>query len=312
MIIEKISADLGLSQGFVAATVLAANHRYKSYPIEKRDGGVRQIEHPSRRLKVVQRWMAREIFGRLPVHEAAFAYRSNINIYHNARVHQGQRFLLKMDFTEFFRSITAADIRSLLNNNLHLLPDLLSADEIPFVCAAVCKRGSLVIGAPSSPVVSNTIMYVFDTLIHERCNQLGIRYSRYADDLTFSSNLPDQLGGLINHVRHVAENLDYPHLQINDQKTHHSSKKKRMRVTGLVLTNEGGISIGRGQKRYVRGLIHRFRTGNATPEEIKYLVGYLSFIRAVEPEFLGRIRNKFGNETIEQINLPDNQIVPPS
>ncbi len=303
MIIEKISKDFGLSKEFVRSTISSASHSYKIYYISKKGGGDRKIEHPSKKLKVIQRWLAKSVFECLPLHEAARAYRKGTNIADNARVHCGQRFLLKLDFLHFFGSIKSQDIHNLLSDNQGRLPSYITPDEYSLVCRAVCRNGALVIGAPSSPVISNAIMFEFDKLVSKRCGELNVNYSRYADDLTFSTNNRDVLEELHSDVRAIVRSLRYPRLHFNNAKSHHSSKKRRMKVTGLVLTNQGGVSVGRQQKRFIRGLIHQVETGKCVDDDAEYLVGYLNFLRAVEPEFLDRLNRKYGNELISKILL---------
>lgn len=95
MIISQMAEALGLSITFVANLTKTASYEYKSYAIAKRDGGYRTICHPSRRLKALQRWLLLNVIDRLPVHNAAYAYRHGRSVFDNARVHASSRYLLR-------------------------------------------------------------------------------------------------------------------------------------------------------------------------------------------------------------------------
>src|SRR5260221_6222266 len=105
MIIEKMALELGIPINFVTSLSRTASHEYKTYGIPKRSGGTRIIHHPSRRLKALQRWLLLRAFDHLPVHAAAMAYRKGVSILANARIHAPSRYLLRMDFQDFFPSI---------------------------------------------------------------------------------------------------------------------------------------------------------------------------------------------------------------
>ena len=159
----------------------------------------------------------------------------------------------------------------------------------------------LSIGAPSSPILSNIIMYEFDTLVHGLCLGNEVTYTRYADDLTFSSEKKGILFGIHNEIKEIVDKLSSPNLTLNSEKTIFSSKKHRRRVTGLILTNENRISIGRDKKRLIRSYVHKFALGNLCDEKSKLLKGLIGFVLDVEAEFIKRIEKKYGEDIIERI-----------
>ncbi len=109
--LEQMSKELNLPVSFITGLAIGASHEYREFTIAKRNGGRRTIFHPSRRLKALQRWLLWRIIEPLPIHNAAMAYRRNTSILKNAERHMNSRYLLRMDFQEFFESITARDIR---------------------------------------------------------------------------------------------------------------------------------------------------------------------------------------------------------
>ena len=114
MILERIARETGVSVDDLSIIVRTASRRYKTYFIRKRTGGRRVISHPTPEIKFLQRWMIRNLFGALPVQHAVTSYREGLGVAHNARLHANQNYLLKIDFEDFFPSIGADDVRSLL------------------------------------------------------------------------------------------------------------------------------------------------------------------------------------------------------
>lgn len=154
----------------------------------------------------------------------------------------------------------------------------------------------LSIGAPSSPVVSNCLMFAFDERLHGYCKGKGITYTRYADDLALSTNVPHILDKALEFVQLLCNQLDYPKLSLNEDKTVFSSKKFSRQLTGVTLANDGRLSIGRLRKRHLRVMAHRSALGLLTPEQTDHLRGLLAFVNAVEPAFIATLRRMIGKE----------------
>ena len=159
----------------------------------------------------------------------------------------------------------------------------------------------LSIGAPSSPVISNFILYELDEFLFQLCKIKSINYSRYADDLTFSTNLKNNLFDLPEIVEIKLLQLYEGAINLNKSKTTFSSKARNRHVTGLVLTNDGKISIGRAKKRFIKHLIHQFIMGKLDEKAISYVSGYLNFINDVEPSFINSLKRKYAEDIIDKL-----------
>jgi RNA-directed DNA polymerase len=294
-LVEKIASELGLSPKYVSLVALTASHRYKTYGIPKKTGGVRTIDHPARELKLFQRWLVSNLFARIPVHKAACAYKKGSTIYRNAAQHKARNFILKVDFKDFFPSIRGADVARLLNANLTLLRGSITIpSDIEVVRKLVCRNDRLTIGAPSSPCLSNLVMFEFDEKWAAFCREKHVIYTRYADDLYFSTSERNVLEGILADLREDLKHRSHPVLQINEEKTVFTSRKRRRLVTGLVLTPSGSISLGRHRKRYIKSLVFRKSQGHLLPEQVAYLKGMLSYAESVEPSFVEALRRKYG------------------
>ena len=169
-----------------------APHKYKVYTIPKRTYGVRTIAQPTSELKKIQKITVDYLQKKLPIHPAASAYIKKKGIKNNALQHCNNQYLLKLDFEDFFNSITPHLFWNICESILDFEPcDLEKTwyEKILFWCPSKkSKKLILSIGAPSSPFISNFCMYLFDKSVHEYCEKYQITYTRYADDLTFSTN----------------------------------------------------------------------------------------------------------------------------
>lgn len=304
-LLDKISRELFIPLDDLRFLARSAPHRYKVYEIKKRQPNkTRTIAQPAREVKRLQYWVISEILQRLPIHSAALAYRKGKSILSNARPHAKKKFLLKLDFKDFFHSIKASDFRKLLEE---AIPKLVDASDLDYLCQILFwkdnRSGDLVlsIGAPSSPVLSNIMMYEFDCGVSAYCRSVGVTYTRYADDLTFSTNRRQILAVVAEEIGRICHELPYPHLRLNTEKTVHASKATSRRVTGLVLSNDGRVSIGHRRKREIHAAVHHFKTGKLNADEISALAGMLAFVNSVEPNFLHILTKRYGRSAINSL-----------
>jgi RNA-directed DNA polymerase len=278
--------------------------RYKVYTIPKRTPGqFRTIAQPAREVKALQYWIMSDFLAQFPVDQAAMAYRLGVNIADNAQPHARSRFLLKLDFKDFFPSIQGADFKRFVATNA---PSVSAGDaelltRILFWRPKGTLQLCLAIGAPSSPLLSNILPADFDRAVSRFCSELGITYTRYADDLSFSAQTSALLADAEKLVTGLCARTPSPRLTLNPGKTVRASRKRSRRVTGLVLTNEGHVSLGRDVKREIRATVHHFVTGKLSREQALSLRGTLAYVKSVEPDFLNRLRTKYGHEIIRQI-----------
>lgn len=294
-IFDNVRRKLGFSKRELESYLATAPFRYKTYQIDKRNGGKRTISQPSRDLKVLQRFILDEYLnGLLKVHDAATAYREGKNITDNARPHMKNSFILKMDLKDFFPSITSADfIKHLLFNGY--CSDETEAGNLSRVYFKNTPQGLVLsIGSPGSPLISNSIMYEFDQRIFEALKSTGITYTRYSDDMTFSTSKAGTLISVPETLECVLASIEYPKLSINKDKTVFSSKKFNRKITGIVISNEGSLSIGHGNKRSLRSRI--FQVAQLTVEERASLRGYIAFVRQIEPELIERLEKKYTSQ----------------
>lgn len=281
------------------------SHAYRVYTIPKRKAGSRTIAHPSSKLKECQRQLVSILEMYLPVHESAYAYMKGRSIKDNALAHSKSAYLLKMDFQDFFNSITPQILEQHFEKLGIALPfhEQLVLDQLIFWNPSKRKYGKLIlsVGSPVSPFISNSVMFFFDQVMYDICTKNNINYSRYADDLTFSTNKKGLLFSIPEIVKRAVKQEFNGELVINDSKTIFSSKAHNRHVTGITINNDGQISLGRQRKRYISSLIYQYTKNELSEEEIERLKGLLSFCYNVEPYFLQRLTRKYKLNIIDEL-----------
>lgn len=280
-----------------------APKKYRVYYIPKRTSGLRAIAQPTKELKNIQRFLASELESYCPVHPSAMAYRRGISIRDNAECHKNNPYLLKMDFQNFFNKIkpdiffeklSSLDVKynekdkRYLHNFLFWKPG---------------KKRSIThilsVGAPSSPFVSNFVMFDFDFEISKWCSEYNVVYTRYADDITFSTARKNILFSVPKIVKNILS-IHAPGITINEAKTIFTSKAHNRHVTGVTITNEGKLSIGRKKKKYLFSLVFKYSMGELTREEIFYAKGLMSHCMHIERNIISRLKRKYGAVVIDK------------
>ncbi len=305
MLVSEISKFFDLEEEVVIKLIRSAPLRYKVYKIPKRKPGeFRIIAQPAKEVKILQYWMIDNYLKHLPVHKSALAYVPKRNIKDNAIIHVNSNYILKMDFEKYFPSIKPKDFRFYMES---FGKDILSSGDIDYAVNILFWKPKnsygleLSIGAPSSPLISNILMFEFDNKVEAISVKHNVNYSRYADDLTFSTKEPKLLNIIYNKVETICGEIKFPSLKINEHKTIYSSKKHRRRVTGLILTNDDKVSLGRDRKRSIRVKIYQFINGNLSMKEALQLKGLIAFAISVEPSFVDKMRIKYGGGIIRAI-----------
>jgi retron-type reverse transcriptase len=167
--------------------------KYKTFEISKRSGGKRTICAPIDALKVIQQKLsillqdcvdeinqAKNLKDRI-----AHGFKRKRSIITNARQHRNRRHVFNLDLEGFFPSINFGRVRGFF---IHDKNFALHKDVATVIAQIACYENALPQGSPCSPVISNLIAHVLDMHLVRLASKVGCTYSRYADDLTFSTN----------------------------------------------------------------------------------------------------------------------------
>ncbi|HEY8563249.1 MAG TPA: reverse transcriptase family protein [Pyrinomonadaceae bacterium] len=301
--IEELARAMELSVGRLR--FLSFNRRtseithYINFKLPKKTGGHRLISAPMPELKAAQIWILENILNRIAVADAAHGFLPEKNIVSNARVHVGAKTVVNFDLENFFPSINYKRVKGVfrsfgyseaLATVFALLTTAPDTEEIEIdgktYFVATGER-HLPQGSPASPMISNIAARRLDKSLVKIAGDLGFKYTRYADDLTFSTERADaEINKLMTQVRFVVEKQGFI---VNENKTRILRRGRQQEVTGIVVNDK--ISIDRKTLRKFRAVLHQAETrglenlrwGNA-PDLIAALKGYANFVFMVDKE----------------------------
>lgn len=280
---------------------------YRRWHIPKRTGGLRLISAPKPLLMGVQRWLNVNVMERLPVHGAAHGFVRGRSTATNAEVHANAATIVKLDLKSFYPTITTPRVKGLLRKAgygeqvatlMALLmtesprEEMMLREKLHHV--AIGPR-SLPQGAPTSAATTNALCVRLDARLTGLAKALGFRYTRYADDLTFSSpRRKSHVGKLIDAVGRIVVAEGFV---VHPDKTRVMRAGSRQTVTGLVVNGEGEGVAARVPRRIVRALraaIHQRELGKeGKGETLDELKGMAAYIHMCDPKkgraFLDRL-----------------------
>ena len=240
----------------------------------------------------------------MPIHNSAAAYIRERSILWNANKHRNSRYFVKIDFKDFFTSIRWADLKPLLDIwHESKKPTWELNNESYEVVRQSCffHQDSLAIGYPSSPVISNVVMFSIDESIENTfsdTNKFGnIIYTRYADDIVISTNKKGISKEILKTTYKLIENSKSPKLFMNHKKTRVvSSGGGSAMVTGLRICPNGHITIHRRQKDHIRLMLSLHAKKGLPKQEQISLIGHLAYIRFVAPHFYNSLQKRYFQE----------------
>ncbi len=235
---------------------------YHIQQIPKRSGGVRVLHVPDEATRRLQRRILRRVLGRLRAHPAAIGFERGKSIVDNARPHVDQAVVIKFDVVDFFPSTTIKWVERYFRRIGW------NREAAAILARLTTWEGALPQGAPTSPRLSNLVNYRLDAVLAQFAEWRKGRYTRYADDLTFSfpKDYPRHIRGVVQFVRRELRAHGYT---LHARKTRILRRHQRQMVTGLVVN--GGVRLPRRLRRRLRSARHRLHTGRTptwTPEQL--------------------------------------------
>jgi hypothetical protein len=310
---QQLAEALGLT---VARLRWLAYHRdaatrihYTRFVIPKRGGGERAIWAPQPALKAAQHWILHNVAERLPVHGAVHGFLPGRSTFTNAAAHTGARVVVKMDLKDFFPTVTLRRVKGIFRKAGY-------REQVAILLALLCTESPREVvtlegqtyyvalgprclpqGAPTSPALTNTLCLRLDRRVSGLAARLGWRYTRYADDLTFS--LPTghkdkpRLGSLLGLVRRIVEAEGF---RLNPDKTRVHRSGGRQQVTGLVVNGAGPPRVPRRLRRQLRAAAHNLHQGKPLREgeTAARLEGYAAYVYLTDPKLSGQLRTALG------------------
>lgn len=339
--------EIGLQDSFRPFTMRHLNfycnpnhvfHRYRQFKIKKKSGGYRQITAPRSQSFMMMLQATNEILKAVYTpSDYAMGFTEGRSVVTNASVHKGQNYILNLDLKDFFPSIEQRRVWNRLQTKPYNMPQ-----QIASLIAGLCsmrvmreipdkakeKQNDQVYiyvlpqGAPTSPIITNMICDTLDRRLAGLARRFGLHYTRYADDITFSSMhyVYSKNGVFWKELVRIITDQGFT---INDAKTRLQKRGSRQEVTGIIVSDKLNVT-----KKYVhdiRNILYIWEKYGVTAAMATFLpkykeekghvkkgnldfinvidgkLMYLKMVKGEEDSVYVRLNNKF-QELVEKVH----------
>ena len=290
---------------------------YYRFDIPKKNGKLRHIAAPKTQLKAAQKQILEQILQKVEVSDLSHGFIKSRSVLTGAKVHHtNPDLLINIDLENFFPTITFERVRGLYQSFGY---SGYIASLLAMICT-YCERMPLEIkgeikyiktsdrilpqGSPASPMITNIICKKLDKRINGLCKKLGITYTRYADDMSFSymgntNNLA--IGSFLNSIHKIIEEEGF-HMQ--KEKTHILRKNNRQYITGIVINNEE-IGVPKKWVKILKASIHNAQKlkdsgGSVSSKTIHEISGKIAWLKSVNAKRYEKIINQ-GTEFLKNL-----------
>lgn len=309
---EKIRPISRKSLTYFANFHLSRYKRYKTFSIKKKSGGERVISAPNTSLKLIQSCLNAIISTIYEPKDYVTGFVNGRNIVDNAKRHVGKKYIFNIDLKDFFPSIELHRIKAVLKLPPFNLNDK-KREKLAFLIANLCcdvedneaeilpkykigynsydlayldelkQRAFLPQGSPTSPILSNIICQKLDRRLNGLAKKVGAKYSRYADDITFSADADVFNLDFKAEMRRIIADQNFT---INEKKVRLQGLGYRQEVTGLIVNEK--VNVTKKYIREIRAMLHNWDTLGYEKAEKTFLSFYIpqkGHVKKEKPNF---------------------------
>ena len=284
---------------------IASNYRFELVgPASKR----RQVLVPNKKLKAFLTFLNLFVFEYLPIQkDVVFSYRKGATAAQAVERHRDAKYFLQMDIQDFFPSIGRALIEDSISAGADSTPVADLKSHIARILDFTCVDDQLPLGFPTSSPLSNAVLFRFDGRLLDYCQALGLQYTRYSDDLIFSSHNPIPRA-CADEIQEILTQQTLGLLSINRSKTKFFQTGGKIKILGMMILPNKKITIDSKIKIDLEVLLHFYLTDRkkftdkADGDEqrgIEKTAGYLSYANSIDADYVNRLRRKFGASTVD-------------
>lgn len=271
--VASLSVMTGFNPGFIWSITSRPNKHYRTFSIPKGKGlPPRTINAPKVGLKAIQTWLSRNWVRKFDHHPNSFGFIPGNSHVHAAKCHVGAEWVISVDVENFFPSIQKDRV---LNALLKLGYEAGSGSLL--LSDILCFNGALSQGSPASPVLSNIVLQQLDERLSSLSVETETAFTRYADDIVFSGkgSPPEEL--LARIVNEVASDG----WTVSNDKVHSATLPKRLKVHGLLVHGDS-VRLTKGYRNRIRAYRHLLAHGKISNEDLKSVLGHISYANYVE------------------------------
>ncbi len=268
----------------------------------------RELNSPSERLRAYHHFLRLFLVDFLPVHDAVFSYRKGINARAAVERHVHGRHFFVSDIESFFPSLTRDILRETITSAIAEIPIADLQEHLEHLLDLLCVDNFLPIGYSTSPGLSNAALYPFDVAFQATCAELGVMYTRYADDVVVSADERSKVEAGEAALVDLLPRMFGGTLRLHRGKSRYLHVGGKIKLLGMVLLPNGTISVDTSVKDKIETMLHlylrdreRFNTmldvGTAKTEA--RLAGLLNYVNTVDQSYLDKLRRKYGVAVVD-------------
>lgn len=269
----------------------------------------RELISPSERLRAYHDFLRLFLIDFLPVHkEVVFSYRKGVNARAAVELHAQSRHFFVTDIESFFPSLTRDIVRNTILRAMPKIPIIDLLDHLEHVLDLLCVDNALPIGFSTSPGLSNAALHPLDAAFLDHCQEIGVIYTRYADDIILSSCERAALTLGESILTDLLARMFGGGLRLHRGKSKYLHVGGKIKLLGMVLLPNGMITVDTTFKDEVETMLHLYlrdrdrfntllETGPAKTEA--RLSGLLNYINTVDQSYLEKLRRKYGAAVVD-------------
>ncbi len=271
----------------------------------------RDLFRPSERLKKYLRFVDKVILRYLlRDEEVLHSYIKGKSALTAVQAHIGNSHFFTTDIKAFFPNITEENVRSILLRNKDNVPVTDIDEYIDDLAKMMTLEGTLPVGFPTSPQLSNAFLFKFDRAMHQYCSERHFVYTRYSDDLIVSGHSFDGFEQLSKYISELLHKSASTQLQLNADKTRFIHTGNKVKILGLVMTREGKVTIDSRYKKQLETLLHFYVSDKNRFHKIvtetfhgkeRSVFGLLHYAKSVDPGYLEKLQRKYGNYAVREL-----------
>ncbi|WP_440785179.1 reverse transcriptase domain-containing protein [Pseudomonas syringae] len=272
----------------------------------------RSVYAPEPKLKLYLGFLSRVLFDRLPLAEqVVYSYRKGVNVVNAVEKHSSSKYFFQTDIESFFGSINREIIRRSILWSLDFCPISDIDVWIDRILDIVTVDGLLPPGFPTSPAISNCCLVKFDEEFLSWCDSQGFIYTRYADDLIVSSKVDPGVDLLVSKITEILNKMFDGDFKLNLNKTRVVRPGSKVKLLGVVILPNGKVSIDGNLKKNVETAMYHllknkekfvsFLKEQELDRALQKFSGQLNYINTVDPDFLDKLRRKYGATAVDKI-----------
>ena len=271
----------------------------------------RQVYRTSKKYKQYLRFLDKVVLRHLSVNpDVVHSYIKGKSALTAVEAHAGNRAFFLTDIESFFSNISEKDVARVLFRDNNLIPISDFESFVPYCSKIMTWNDSIPVGFPTSPQLSNAFLFEFDNALQAFCKLHDLSYTRYSDDIIVSAKHREALPPLADTVQELLRTHASESLFVNTKKTKVTHTGNKVKILGLIVTQDGHVTIDTKYKRTIESLLHFYSTDRERYQDLlrtkldgkeHSLFGLLHYVKATDSAYLEKLQRKYGLLTLRTL-----------